>query len=120
MQALNVRIDRKRVYGDRRLGLRDAALLALLQAGMTHREVARARGRQFVQLDNGDLIVRDRTGQRTDLIRLAPHQTAILLEYLEDQRIWGEPERHLFTGRGGRALSTVRIKKIAAIWRARA
>src|SRR5436190_19693267 len=101
------RIDRKAVYGGRRLGLRDAAVLALRQAGMTCREISLARGGQFVQLESGDLIVRHRVGQRTDLIRLAPDQTATLLEYLEDQRIWGEPERYLFTGRGGRALRSL-------------
>ena len=105
--------------GRRRAGLRDAALLILLAAGLTKREVLHLRGRDVQQTEDGQLyvwVVSPSGTRRPQRLRVRgaseEYVHARLLEYLEHEHLWGQ-ERPLFAGRGGhRPLAASAIRMI--------
>jgi integrase len=96
--------DRAPQRSRRPVGLRDAALLALIAAGLTAREIAALQA-TAITMDRGHLLI---TLRRHGVIWKALLPTdlgAHLLAWLSERRIWGEPTP-VFTGRQGRLTPT--------------
>jgi hypothetical protein len=109
-------VDRRRVRGGRRIGLRDATICVLRAVGMSPREISSLDGRDVIDHpDTGRLyVVRHKGGNRTEHVSISIPGTAerwsdaIVRDYLEAERLWGTP-RPLFRGRRGRiAAATVK------------
>jgi hypothetical protein len=117
MQLLEL-VDRQRVHNGRRVGLRDALILSLRADGLTVRELRLINADDLVQHEaSGVFYARVvRRGVQT-LIRLRPLTCATALEYLEQQRSYGE-RRPLFESgrRQRRRLSPGAIKDVQRLY----
>lgn len=95
MQLLEL-VDRTRVHNGRRVGLRDALVLALLADGLNRREIRALNAKDLVQHDaSGVFYAQVVQRGRKVLLRLRPNTSAIALDYLEAERCYGE-DRPLF------------------------
>jgi site-specific recombinase XerC len=92
--------DRAPQRSRRPLSLRQSALLALIAAGLTAREIAALQA-SAITMERGRLLVTLRrhgvTWKAFLPTELAPH----VLVWLSERRLWGEPAP-VFTGRQGR------------------
>lgn len=99
-------VDRRRVHGDRRIGLRDATICVLRVVGMSPREISSLDGRDVVDHpDTGRLyVVRHKAPNRSEHVNISIAGTAerwadgIVRDYLEAERLWGSA-MPLFHGR---------------------
>jgi hypothetical protein len=98
--------------------LRECAIVALDNAGLSSREIARLSARAVSQHhQTGHLIVQvKRAGQRVDLVVLNAAQTPVLFEYIEAARCWQE-ERPLFVTKRGRTWHYNAVSRIVRRWR---
>jgi len=100
-------------WGDRQVGLRDAAIGALRDAGIEPAEIVDLDAAQVkMEPNSGRFIVERQINQRMILVSLTPAQGAVLLEYMEAERLWGRSGLPLFTNPIGKRLSTRRVRRI--------
>src|SRR5215211_7542987 len=104
-----LQVDPGRMWLGWPVGLRDGALLALLAAGLTPREISRLRA-SAVSMDRGKLLVT--VHRRGGTWYLAPHPDlgGRLLAWLTERRLWSE-HAPVITGPRG-PLSSKDIHKI--------
>ena len=97
------------------VGLRDGALLALVAAGFTPREISRLRA-SAVTMVRGKLLVSVKRKSVTWFALLPSDLGGWLLAWLTERRLWAEglPVIH---GPSGRPLPPNRIEKIVARYR---
>jgi site-specific recombinase XerD len=110
-----LRVDPGRMRLGWPVGLRDGALLALLAAGFTPREVSRLRA-SAVTMTRGKLLVTVKRESVTWIALLPSDLGGWLLAWLTERRLWTErlPVIH---GPQGRPLQPNRIEKILERYR---
>jgi hypothetical protein len=96
--------DRAPQRSRRPVDLRDGALLALVAAGLTAREIAALQA-SSITMDRGHLLITLRRHGVIWKALLPADLGAHLLAWLSERRIWGEPAP-VFTGRQGRLTPT--------------
>lgn len=92
------RVDLGEVARGVAIGLRDRALLSVLAAGASFAEAAALQGDQLrVPAEGlgltttGLLLVFPRTNRRFEALQLTPPESAALLAWVADRRLWGLP-----------------------------
>jgi site-specific recombinase XerD len=109
-----LQVDPGRMWLGWPVGLRDGALLALLAAGLTPREISRLRA-SAVTMDQGRLLVAVPRQGVTLYAVLSGDIGGRLLAWLTERRLWAE-NAPVITGLRG-PLSPKRIEKIVERYR---
>ena len=112
--AMLSRVDPAWQHSGLAVGLRDGALLALLAAGFTAREISRLRA-SAVKMNRGKLLVGVRRHGVTWYAVLPADLGGRLLVWLNERRLWRE-SKPVFTGIRG-SLSLKGVQKILERYR---
>jgi integrase len=103
-RALLSRVDPARRWRDRRVGLRDGALLALVAAGLSAPEIAGLKASDIAMTGGRVIITVDDHDGGTQTFFPAAPLAARILAWLRERRLWGT-DKPVFTGRRGTSIS---------------
>jgi len=106
-----------RVIGGLAVGLRDAAILALVAAGLSGGEIERLRADAVRMVGGRVVVMAIAASGRRSLTELDRHQGARVLAWISDQRLEGEVA--LFPAQKGKRLTRDGVCKVVHRYAAR-